>query len=211
MVRRFLGSNVTFKIILINLIFFLVVYSLTFYYRDIINYVALRPVAVLEGRNLWTIVSSMFMHANFFHLFVNMFSLYFLGSFLERIIGSKRFLFVYLGAGIIGSIFFILSGVFFQNLNIAAVGASGAVFGLGGMLAVLTPRLPVYIMLIPIQLPMWFGITFALAILWILSITAGLPIGNSAHLGGLIVGLIYGFYLRKKHKKKIAMLGTYFK
>jgi len=211
MARKLLYSNVTFKLILINLVFFLVVYSLTFYSKTVVNYVALRPVAVLEGRNLWTIVSSMFMHANFFHLFVNMFSLYFLGSFLERIIGSKRFLFAYFGAGIIGSIFFILSAIFLQNLNIAAVGASGAVFGLGGMLAVLTPRLPVYIMLIPIKLPMWFGITFALAILWILSATAGLPIGNSAHLGGLIVGLLYGFYLRKKHKRKVAMLGRYFR
>jgi membrane associated rhomboid family serine protease len=55
-------------------------------------------------------------------------------------------------------------------------------------------------------MPLWIGMIFMLGILWWASIGIGLPIGNTAHLGGLIIGLIYGFYLRKRYIKKITLL-----
>ena len=95
------------------------------------------------------------------------------------------------------------------DLNVYAVGASGAIFALGGLLAVLTPRLPVLVFFI-IPMPMWAAMGFLMFGLWALSFGLGLPIGNTAHFGGLIVGLGYGFYLKRRYPRKTAMIGKYF-
>ena len=180
--------------------------------------IALQPSLFLQKP--WTLITSMFMHANIFHIAVNMLSLFFLGSFVEKLINKKRFIGIYLLSGIIGGLFFILfsfsplngiPGLGISNLDMMAVGASGAIFGLGGLLAVLTPKVPVYIMFIPIAMPLWLGITIMFVVLLLITAGAGLPIGNAAHLGGLLTGLAYGFYLRKKYKKKIALLDRYFR
>jgi len=207
--RRFL--NITLILIVINTLFYILTLLLYYIYGEIIfQNIALQPAFILKGKKIWTIITSMFMHASFPHLFVNMISLMFLGSFLERLIGSRRFLLVYLLSGIIASLAFVVFAMF-GDLNVSAVGASGAIFGIGGVLAVITPRLPVYILFIPIAMPMWLGIVLMLVLIWIVSAIAGLPIGNTAHLGGFIAGLVYGFYLRFKYKRRVALLDRYFK
>jgi membrane associated rhomboid family serine protease len=209
--RRYKGSvadiSITFKILLLNLLFFLLVVTISYGNPTFIKYIALTPIDIIAGNNLWTLITNMFMHADIFHLFMNMVSLMFLGSFLERVIGRRRFLIFYLSAGIFAGLFFVFfAWLFAQNLESSAVGASGAIFGIAGMLAVLTPRLPVYIMFIPIAMPMWFAVILILSLLWFISAISGLPIGNTAHLGGLIAGLAYGFYLRKKYPRKVYLL-----
>ncbi|MEM4152651.1 MAG: rhomboid family intramembrane serine protease [Candidatus Pacearchaeota archaeon] len=205
--------NFTLILIALNFLFFLLTLILQYIYGDIIlENIAIQPSFILKGEKLWTIFTSMFMHANLMHLFVNMMSLFFLGSFLERLIGSKRFLFIYIVSGIVASLAFVFFALVFKSdLNVPAVGASGAIFGVGGILAVLTPRLPVFILFIPIAMPMWFGIVLMLAVMWIVSAIVGLPIGNTAHLGGFVAGLIYGFYLRIKYKRRVAILDRIFR
>lgn len=204
--RRLIRFPATFWLIAINVLFFFVAVIIGLFYPNFIDLVALKPADILQGKNLWTLLTSMFMHAGVFHLFANMMSLMFLGSFLERIIGKKRFLWVYFISGIMGSVFYIL----FSNPEISAVGASGAIFGIAGMLAVLTPRMPVYILFIPIAMPMWFGVILIMAVLWLLTVSVGLPIGNTAHFGGLVVGLTYAAYLRYKHPQKTRMISDHF-
>jgi membrane associated rhomboid family serine protease len=51
---------------------------------------------------------------------------------------------------------------------------------------------------------------FLLGVMWVISITAGVPIGNIAHLGGLILGVAYGFYLKNKYPHKTKMIARYF-
>lgn len=178
--------------------------------ETVCRFIALTPVMVIAGQYLWTFVTSMFMHAGLGHLFVNMISLMFIGNFVEKLIGKKRFIWLYLGGGLFAGLFFVLialaSGT---NLNVYAVGASGAIFALGGLLAVLTPRLPVLVFFV-IPMPMWAAMGFLMFGLWALSLGLGLPIGNTAHLGGLIVGLGYGFYLKRKYPKKTQMISRYF-
>jgi membrane associated rhomboid family serine protease len=217
------GLSGTLILIIINVIIFFVAYPLSFVYENILQHVAIQPATILQGQYLWTIITSMFMHASIFHIFVNMLSLMFIGSFAERLIGKKRFIIFYLISGIIAGLFFvflaliprdfnsIITAFLQQDLNSMAVGASGAIFAIAGLLAVLTPKIKVYIMFIPIPMPLWLGITIMLAGLWTISIIAGIPIGNTAHLGGLLVGLGYGFYLRKKHARKVKMLDRYFR
>ena len=204
---RFLSSW-TMRIVAINFIVFLVASLISFFYPQIISLLALQPSKFISMP--WTIITSMFMHGGSFHIIANMFSLLFLGGFLERIIGKKRFIRIFMVSGLAGSLLYILNFYLTGNGDIPAVGASGAIFGLGGMLAVITPRMPVYIMFIPIAMPMWVGVTLSLALLWFLSIAAGLPIGNLAHLGGLIAGLGYAVYLRTKYKRRFDMISHYF-
>ncbi|MFH1238214.1 MAG: rhomboid family intramembrane serine protease [archaeon] len=178
--------------------------------NNAVSWVALMPATILAGRGLWTFVTSMFMHAGLGHLFVNMISLMFIGGFVEKLIGKKRFLGLYFASGIFAGLFFVLialaTGI---DLNVYAVGASGAIFGLGGLLAVLTPKLPVLVFFV-IPMPMWAAMGFLIIVLWVLSLGLGLPIGNVAHLGGLLVGLGYGFYLKQKYPQKTKMISRHF-
>lgn len=215
----------TFIIIIINIIFFILVMSLSLFIGNeafasfFKTNIALTPSTFLK--HPWTIITSMFMHAPgapfplfSVHLFVNMVSLFFLGLFLERIIGQRRFLGVYILGGIAGGLLLfllacvskdprIISLSLFTNpaiTEISAVGASAAIFALAGCLTILTPRVPVLVFfLLPMKL--WQAIIFLLFIL------AAIPgVANSAHLGGLLVGIAYGLFLRKRYKNKIILL-----
>lgn len=206
--RRF---SLTLILLIINVIFYLIFLVLIYINKNFLDYIALKPSNILKGRYLWTIITSMFAHSpNPFHLFANMISLIFVGSFLERIIGKKRFIFIYLLSGIMANLFFILFSLILKNeLNTYAVGASGAIFGLIGVIMILTPRLKVFIFPIPFPMPIWIASLIALFGLWAISLIADLPIGNTAHLGGFLTGISYSLYLRIKYRKKVALLNKY--
>ena len=206
-----LGFSVTLNLIILNIIAFIISFILLYKNPQFIDYIAIKPSNILQGKYLWTFLTSMFVHANFFHIFVNMFSLLFVGSLVEKVLGRKRYFYFYMIAGLFAGMFFVLSGLFIQtDFNTYAVGASGALFGLVGLLMILTPNLPVYIMLIPIPIKMKYAAPGILVVLWLISIAGNVPIGNTAHLGGLVAGLVYGVYLRNKYKRKIAMISKYF-
>jgi membrane associated rhomboid family serine protease len=80
----------------------------------------------------WRLVTSMFLHANFLHIAMNMYSLYYVGTILEHVIGRWRFLLLYMGSGIAGS-----AGALVWSPTQPTVGASGAIFGVLGALFVL--------------------------------------------------------------------------
>lgn len=215
MKRRGFLSTYTGVIIAVNVLFYIIFRFAGFnpYVEcelTICKYVAFQPAAILAGQAVWTFITSMFMHAGFGHLLVNMISLMFIGNFVEKLIGKKRFLWLYFSGGIFAGVLFAgLAAVTGMDMNVYAVGASGAIFALGGILAVLTPKLPVLVFFV-IPMPMWAAMGVLMFGIWALSLSFGLPIGNVAHLGGLIVGLGYGLYLRKKYPRKTKMISKYF-
>ena len=148
----------------------------------------------------WTIVTSIFVHADIWHILFNMITLYFFGTFLIRLVGTRDFLIIYFLGGIVGNIFFmlfaLLVGPIFnidhRFLFYTVVGASGAIFALGGALAILTPKLRVFIFPIPVPMPLWVAVLGGFVIL---SVMPG--IAWQAHLGGLVTGLVAGLLLRK--------------
>lgn len=143
-------------------------------------------------RHPWGIVTSMFVHGGFFHLLANMITLFFFGSFLNRLIGGRKLLLIYFGGGVLGNIFFVLLGTLLNpDLAAVAVGASGAVFALGGALTVMQPNLRVFIFPIPAPLPLWVAVIGGFVILSFLPYVAW-----EAHLGGLLFGLIVGYILK---------------
>lgn len=212
--------TITNALILINAVVFFFLYLLVFVFRNeaSLKYFALNPELFFQGY-LWTIITSMFSHLLFLHLFVNMVSLFFIGNFIERLIGRKRYIWFYLIAGISAGIFFVglaYLGQFvpygeqiFGGYSAFAVGASGALFGLGGLLAILIPRLKVLVFFV-IPMPLWLAMAILMFGIWIISAFAAWPIGNTAHFGGLVIGVIYGIYLRKKYSRKVRMLNRMF-
>jgi len=215
--RRILGNlKVNTSLIIVNVVLFIIFSILISINQDYLKYIALEPSNIIQGKYIWTFLTSMFMHAGFLHLFVNMLSLFFVGSLIERILGPKRYLKFYLAAGLFAGIFFVLvewiiNGFGFPaGYSLFAVGASGALFGLIGLLMLLTPNLPVYIMFIPIPIKIKYAAPGMLLALWAISIAGDVPIGNTAHLGGLILGLAFGLYLRKKYKNKTKRISKYF-
>jgi len=141
----------------------------------------------------WTILTSMFMHGGFGHILANMLTLFFFGRFLSRLVGDGRFLAVYFGGGILGNILLLLLASFAPFS--VAIGASGAVFALGGALTFLVPRLRVFIFPIPVPIPLWVAVIGGFVILSFLPFIAW-----QAHLGGLIAGLIAGYFFRKSRR-----------
>ena len=144
----------------------------------------------LLSQQPWTIISSMFVHGSFTHILFNMIGLYFLGSFLIRAVGERSFLTVFFLGGLAGNVLFILLADPFST----AVGASGAIYALGGALAILVPRAPVLIFPIPVPIPLWAAILIFL----LLSFLPG--IAWQAHLGGLFLGLVAGLVLRRRRR-----------
>jgi membrane associated rhomboid family serine protease len=211
-IKNFFRLNSLYKLIILNIIFFIVSFILILIKIETKDYLALNPSNIFHKYYFWTLITSMFMHSNLFHLLLNMLSLFFVGNILIKILGEKRFVSLYLLSGIFSGVFFILSSLIFPSeFNVYAVGASGAIFGLIGVLICLTPDLPVYIMFVPVPIKMKYAAPLMLIILWVISLLGNIPIGNAAHLGGLLYGLGYGLYLTKKFKKKSLFIKNYFR
>lgn len=269
----FLGKTLTNWIIFLNVIIYLGIMICSWIFGDekILSLIALQANGVFSGK-VWTLLTSMFSHFHLWHLLANIFSLYFIGNFVERLIGKKRMFWFYLIAGLFAGIFYSVLAYYFGDSALGlrlfgspetfAVGASGAVFGLLGLLAVLIPRYPVYLIAgpiialiadsilsvffgsygfyslistiitiyifvavfsimsppnsilrkisIPIKMKLWVAPIIALVPLILIGLIVDLPIGNTAHLGGLIIGIIYGLYIKYKYKKKASLIVDYF-
>jgi rhomboid protease GluP len=138
--------------------------------------------AVAQGQ-WWRLLSNIFLHGGVFHLLNNMFSLWLLGSLLERPVGTGRLALLYLGAGVGGS----LASLAWHPATVG-VGASGAIFGLMGAALVLAWRRA-----LPESLR---GVVFLLAVVsggFSLLMGFLMPgIDNAAHLGGLLTGAVLG-------------------
>ncbi|GAK14654.1 rhomboid family intramembrane serine protease [Geomicrobium sp. JCM 19039] len=132
----------------------------------------------IDAGEWWRLVTSMFLHIGIFHLIMNALALFYLGTAVERIYGSTRFIFVYLFAGLIGS---IASYAFTAQVS---AGASGAIFGCFGAL--------LYFGLVHKEL---FFKTMGKSLLIILGInlvfgTVVPMVDNGAHIGGLVGGFL---------------------
>lgn len=150
----------------------------------------------------WRIVTSMFLHGGLSHLFFNAYALFLFGTILESRISKKEYLLIYFGAGILGSILYFLTTLTpfpplcEGGIYCSALGASGAIYGVMGALAMILPGLRVFIMFFPIEIKYAAILWFALEFLGLFN--SGSGIASAGHLGGLIFGLICGWYIKNK-------------
>ena len=180
--------NPIYIIIIINLIVFFAALAKR---NDIVANLGLSPLLFTEKP--WTIVTNMFVHAEFWHIFGNMITLFFFGRVIYQLLGTWRFLLLYFGGGILGNLLYIWLGT---PLSIA-IGASGAVYAIAGALVVMMPTMRVAVWGI-LPMPLWVVILLFF-VLW--SIPNFMPgIAWQAHVGGLVTGLIAGYYFRRKYR-----------
>lgn len=155
----------------------------------------LDAAAVLLRGEYGRIIYSMFLHAGIDHLFNNMVILFFLGAMIEKVTGHIQFLLIYLLSGIGANICSLLYKVMTMD-SMASVGASGAIFGLDGVLLAwilldrqampdVTPRR----VLLMIVLSLYSGFTAH-------------NIDNAAHVGGLLTGFAAGALLCALRRRK---------
>ncbi len=102
------------------------------------------PTAVFQP---WRLVTYMFLHAGGFHLIFNMLWLWWMGRSVEETLGPRTFTVIYFGSGIGGALLDILFAQF-MGINLV-IGASGAVFGIMVAFAMLFPRMPIMLILLP--------------------------------------------------------------
>ena len=170
----------------------LLLFIATWVIPELILFLGLVPIGVLARP--WTMVTNLFLHSGIGHILANMITLYFFGRYLCLLVGDKKFLIVYFIGGILGNIVYILLA---PPLSIA-VGASGAIFALGGTLAVMTPRLKIFVFPIPIPLPLWVAVIGGFFIISLFPSVAW-----QAHLGGLAFGLIMGYFFRRRGRRLV--------
>lgn len=142
-------------------------------------------------------MTSVFLHASLTHLLYNMFALALFGTILESIIGGGKFLAIFFVSGIVAS----ASAFLFYPISL---GASGAIFGILGALAILRPRMVVWIY---VPMPMIAAI-FVWAGLDLIGFFYPSGVANAAHLAGLAIGAAFGFAMRKKFGEHIAKRKT---
>lgn len=186
--------------ILIVVIFISFIFQIIF--DDYTKALSLLPNRVLRGE-IYRLITSIFLHGDFTHLFFNSFALLMFGGILERIIGYRNFLLIFFFSGILGGLAYVLTAYLLNETQIPAVGASGSIYGIIGALAILRPTTIVLVYFVPI--PLLF-----LAFFWIITETIatlfqffGLKssIASQAHLVGLLFGLIYGKKIKSKKTK----------
>lgn len=184
---------VTYSIILLNIIVFML--SLLDY-NMIINYFANYYINVKNGE-IYRLLTACFVHANFLHIFFNMYALYYIGPMVEKYYGKLKYLLIYLGSGIMGSLFSVVLS------NNVSIGASGAIFGLFGSM-------------------LYFGYKYRATLdgfvrsgiipVLFINLILGFIVPNIdvyGHIGGLIDGLLlsYIFGVYRKGKKKNTLNG----
>jgi membrane associated rhomboid family serine protease len=157
---------------------------------------AKQNILIAEQDQYWRLITSIFIHIGFIHLFLNNYALWIIGQEIERIYGSARFVVLYLATGVIGSL-----GSYVFNPDATSAGASGAIFGLFGVMATFAfkyrKEIPKTLsseirrrVLPVIALNLVFGFSVKI-------------VDNAAHVGGLLAGIVLALavpYMRPTEK-----------
>ena len=207
------------NLLIINAIMFLADLALTRFGINLSNILGLHFFMASDFRP-WQLLTYMFMHGNFSHLFFNMFALWMFGNTLENIWGTKRFLIFYilcgLGAGLMQEgvqyIEYVTSLSHYQNVNMGGsiipmgqylnymttVGASGAIYGLLLAFGMMFPNSMIYLYFVMPIKAKWFVIGYAVIELLTGIFATSDGVAHFAHLGGMLVGLIILLIWKKK-------------
>jgi membrane associated rhomboid family serine protease len=204
--RQFQSGNILTRIIIFNIAVFVVFVLISVFtgfnssiYNNLQNWFSLSSNAWEILTRPWTILSHMFMHAGFGHIFWNMLLLYWFGRIVGDFIGDKKILPLYILGALVGAIFYYLSYNYFgygtPGVTGYALGASAAVMAFVAASAYLSPDYEFNLIIIgPVKLK------FIAATLLLLDLVAiGKDIntgGHIAHLGGFCYGALYVYMLR---------------
>ena len=205
---------VNYTLLAVNVAIFLLTYVFSADPNAVYSEFALFPIEIKQGLDVGdmrNILTSMFMHAGWFHLLGNMLYLWVFGDNIEDRLGHFKYLLFYLAGGV-----FAAFAHYFTNPTsaIPTVGASGAIAAVLGAYLVIYPQSRVYtfipigffarLRLVPavVVLGMWF-------ILQLFSGVGSLAMADQggtaywAHIGGFVFGLLIGFFFKKSGRKPV--------
>jgi membrane associated rhomboid family serine protease len=183
---------------------------------DIEDKFVMIPQDILQGRMLYTLFTSMFMHATWYHLLGNMLFLYIFGDNIEDAFGHVGYLMFYLFSGLAAAFTHIASMLFAPTVNSmfglaitsdltsGVVGASGAISGVLGAYMVLYPKAKIvtliFYFILPVPAIILLGVWFALQWMYgIFDVSGG--VAYFAHIGGFVAGIILALTVGRKGKK----------
>lgn len=152
------------------------------------------PEYILAGKEFHRLVTSAFLHADWVHLFFNMYSLYAFGRWIESYYGRGEFLVIYFGSIVGGS---LLSLYLHRHHVYRAYGASGGVCGVIFAYMLLFPGSKLRMFYLPFGIPAWlYAIGFIIYSFYGMKENNRGNVGHDAHLGGAILGLLIAAGLR---------------
>lgn len=183
-------------IVLINVI----VFVLCTFNADLLYNKGVVGLKLMTGPNQWyRIITAMFLHADITHIFSNMMLLYFLGEIVEKKIGTFAFTGFYFLTGISGTLV-TFAWEFISKRYVAMIGASGAVFGILGILLALTICKKIR------TSSLRAGRVFLVLVFSVYEGFTQSNVANGAHIGGavsgILIGLLYCLITRGKEKGK---------
>lgn len=171
------------------------------------------PALILRGQRLYTVFTSMFLHANLIHLGGNMLFLYIFGDNVEDAFGHGRYIIFYLLSGIVASAVYLLSVVYRADqiaLHSPTIGASGAIAGVLGAYLVMYPRARIlalvligWMIIVPVPAIFFIGLWFVYQMLYgmlALGLEVVTEVAYWAHIGGFMAGIFFGLVWRGRRR-----------
>jgi membrane associated rhomboid family serine protease len=190
--------QVTRVVLIINVILFIV---------DLATHLVVREYLALYSINTgafqpYQLVTHMFLHGSFGHIFFNMFGLYMFGRVLESVLGSKKFFILYFLSGL-GAALLQMLIYYLQDAPAVMIGASGAIFGILAAFAMMFPNVELMLIFLPIPIKAkYFVPVYAVLELFFgIANFRGDNIAHFAHLGGAVVGFILIMIWKRKQFK----------
>ncbi len=186
--------------IIINITIFLLPYLMIVNKEDLVAYGAIYGPSIVIYGELWRLITAMFLHGGVEHIFMNMLSLWFVGRVVEMWFDKFSYITIYFISGLIGG----LISIYAHPVGVA-VGASGAIFGIFGGMAgiVIVNRRGME--------AQFRAFIKEFGIILLLNLIIGVvfeSVDLSAHIGGLIAGLIGGVMIAKGYGKTYILLST---
>jgi membrane associated rhomboid family serine protease len=164
----------------------------------------------LLDKRIWVFITSIFLHAEPEHLFLNMIALFFFGRVVEMELGRKKFFLVFFLSAIIGNVAFLIFSFITGSLGTIVIGASAAIFGLLGFAMLVKPfELIFYPYLIPVPLilvAMLYALYNIASFVLVASSLQESDISFVSHIGGLATGMIFGFKEEGSRKGLLILL-----
>ena len=186
------------------------IYLYTAQFNYLIHRVGWETINVVKGRTIvsstsipcpavWQLFTAIFVHANLLHLFGNMFFLLIFGYRAEVLFRSREYYLIYFASGLMGNILslFLIPDLV-NGIPTSSVGASGAIFGIFGASVIYIRR--------AINQSIIGALIYAFFLLWL---NFGQGVNIFAHLGGLVAGLLIGYWLASKRRVRVVYSYTY--
>jgi membrane associated rhomboid family serine protease len=142
----------------------------------------------MKSLYLWQLVTSIFLHGSWTHLFVNMWGLFLFGTIIAPVMGVRRFLSLYFISGVTGNLLWL---AFNWNSMAGVVGASGALFGVMIATAMLYPNKQFMLLLFPVPIKTKTLVIVYAVLEVLMELNVSDNIAHLAHLGGILGGYIY--------------------